>query len=198
MDSAAPDLPPNRYNTHAWLIGEPVIGEGTWIGAFTLIDGRGGLTIGRGCDISSGAHVLTHSSARRCVSERRYPRVDEKPTVIEDHVFVGEHATILMGCRIGHHSIVAAGSVLLEDSVIPPYSLVAGVPAHVVRSIQHEIETLITESAGGRGVPVETRFRDASSSRGSMDNRSADAQSALVVETGTPRPPAALGREAHA
>jgi len=133
-------LPANRYNAHAWLIGEPRIGEGTWIGAFTLIDGRGGLTIGRGCDISSGAHILTHSSARRCVSERRYPGVDEKPTTIEDHVFVGEHATILMGCRIGHHSIVAAGSVVLEDTVVPPYSLVAGVPACVVRSIEDEVE----------------------------------------------------------
>ena len=133
-------LPANRYNAHAWLIGEPQIGEGTWIGAFTLIDGRGGLTIGRGCDISSGAHILTHSSARRCVSERRYPCVDEKPTTIEDHVFVGEHATILMGCRIGHHSIVAAGSVVQEDTVVPPYSLVVGVPARVVRSIEDDVE----------------------------------------------------------
>lgn len=137
-------IPANPYNAHAWLIGEPLIGEGTWIGAFTLVDGRGGLTIGRGCDISSGAHLLTHSSAWRCVSERRYSRVDERPTVIEDHVFVGENATILMGCRIGHHSIVAAGAVLLEDTVIPPYSLVAGVPARVVRSIAADVGRLRT------------------------------------------------------
>jgi len=147
MGAADHGLPPNRYNAHAWIIGEPAIGEGTWIGAFTLIDGRGGLTIGRGCDISSGAHVLTHSSARRCVSERRYPWVDEKPTVIEDHVFVGEHAVILMGCRIGHHSIVAAGSVVLEDTVIPPYSLVTGVPGRVVRSIRDDIERWTCEGA---------------------------------------------------
>ena len=147
MNAADHGLPPNPYNAHAWLIGEPAIGEGTWIGAFTLIDGRGGLTIGRDCDISSGAHVLTHSSARRCVSERRYSWVDEKPTVIEDHVFVGEHATILMGCRVGHHSIVAAGSVLLEDTAIPPYSLVAGVPAHVIRSIRDDVERLKSEGA---------------------------------------------------
>ena len=36
MSSASDGLPPNPYNPHAWLIGEPSIGEGTWIGAFTV------------------------------------------------------------------------------------------------------------------------------------------------------------------
>src|SRR3989441_11475673 len=198
MSTAEHGLPSNPYNAHAWLIGEPAIGEGTWIGAFTLIDGRGGLRIGRGCDISSGAHILTHSSARRCVSERRYTRVDEKPTVIEDHVFVGEHATVLMGCRVGHHSIVAAGSVLLEDTVIPPYSLVAGVPARVIRSIEQEVEALMTEGSDGRVVPVETRFRDGDWPSVAMGNHSGLAQSALVVDTGTTRPPGVFGQEARA
>lgn len=135
-------IPANPYNAHAWLIGEPTIGEGTWIGAFTVIDGRGGLSIGRGCDISSGAHILTHSSALRCVTERRYPVVDEAPTVIEDYVFVGENATILMGVRVGHHSIVAAGSIVLEGTIVPPYSLVAGVPGRIVRSIRDDVERL--------------------------------------------------------
>ena len=133
-------LPPNRYNPLAWIIGTPQIGEGTWIGAFTVIDGSGGLTIGRGCDISSGAHILTHSTAKRCVSERRYDQIDRQAVEIGDCVFVGEHATILMGCTIGHHSIIAAGAVVTEGTVLPPYSLVAGVPARVVRSIEHEID----------------------------------------------------------
>jgi acetyltransferase-like isoleucine patch superfamily enzyme len=135
-------IPSNPYNAHAWIIGTPAIGEGTWIGAFTLIDGRGGLTIGRGCDIASGSHILTHSSAWRCVSERTYAHVDERPTVIEDHVFIGENATVLMGCHIGHHSIVAAGAVVLENTVVPPYSLVAGVPARIVRSIEADVANL--------------------------------------------------------
>jgi acetyltransferase-like isoleucine patch superfamily enzyme len=150
MDATAHGIPPNRYNAHAWIIGAPEVGEGTWIGAFTLIDGRGGLTIGRGCDISSGAHVLTHSSAWRCVTERAYDQVDERPTVIEDHVFVGENATVLMGVRIGHHSIVAAGSVVTEDTVVPPYSLVAGTPARVIRTIRDDIEAR-------RACPTATR-----------------------------------------
>jgi acetyltransferase-like isoleucine patch superfamily enzyme len=132
-------IPPNRYNPHCWITGRPEIGEGTWIGAFTLIDGQGGLRIGRGCDISSGAQILTHSTVRRCVSERRYQQVDRRPTVVEDHVFVGTNAVILMGAHVGHHSVIAAGAVVLEGAVIPPYSLVAGVPGRVVRDIREEI-----------------------------------------------------------
>jgi acetyltransferase-like isoleucine patch superfamily enzyme len=142
-------IPPNRYNPHCWITGFPQIGEGTWIGAFTLIDGQGGLTIGRGCDISSGAQILTHSTVRRCLSERRYNQVDRIPTVLEDHVFVGTNAVILMGCHIGHHSAIAAGAVLLEETVIPPYSLVAGVPARVVRGIRDEVEGWSTQGGAG-------------------------------------------------
>jgi acetyltransferase-like isoleucine patch superfamily enzyme len=132
-------IPANSYNPHCWITGSPEIGEGTWIGAFTLIDGQGGLKIGRGCDISSGAQILTHSTVRRCLSERRYNQVDRRPTVIEDHVFIGTSAVVLMGCHIGHHSVVAAGAVVLEGTEVPPYSVVAGVPARVVRSVRAEV-----------------------------------------------------------
>ena len=122
-------LPNNPYNPHCWIVGEPTIGDGCWIGAFTLIDGSGGLTIGRGCDISSGVQILTHSSARRTVTARAHPDVDRAPTTIGDHVFFGTNAVVLMGSTIGSHSIVAAGAVVTENSDFPPYSLIAGVPA---------------------------------------------------------------------
>jgi acetyltransferase-like isoleucine patch superfamily enzyme len=133
-------LPENTYNAHCWITGDPEIGEGTWIGAFTLIDGQGGLTIGKGVNVSTGAAILTHNTVKRCVTERVYDKVDRSPTVIEDYVFIGENAVVLKGCRIGHHSIVGAGAVVLEDTIVPPYSLVVGVPAKIVRSIEQEIE----------------------------------------------------------
>lgn len=122
-------FPDNPYNAFCWVIGEPSIGEGCWIGAFTLIDGSGGLTIGRGCDISSGAQIVTHSSARRTVTGRVHPTVDRAPIHIGDHVFIGTNAVVLMGSRIGSHSVVAAGAVVSENSDFPPYSVIAGVPA---------------------------------------------------------------------
>ena len=70
---------------------------------------------------------------RRCVTEGRHAKVDHKATEVGDYVFVGANAVIQMGSRIGDHSVIAAGAVVLEDTVIPPYSLVAGVPARIVQ-----------------------------------------------------------------
>jgi acetyltransferase-like isoleucine patch superfamily enzyme len=138
---AAQPLPANPYNPFCWIAGTPAIGEGTWIGAFTLIDGLGGLKIGKGCNISSGAQILSHSTVRRCVSERRHAEIDRSPTEVGDFVFVGANAVVQRGARIGDHCVIAAGAVLLEDAVIPPYSLVAGVPAKVVRDIRGEVDS---------------------------------------------------------
>ncbi len=122
-------LPENPYNDHAWIVGEPEIGEGTWIGAFTLVDGSGGLRIGRGCDISCGAHIYTHSTMRRCVSGRTYDEIDRAPVTIGDHVFVGANAVIMMGVTIGDRAVVGAGAVVTHD--VPANAVVTGVPAKV-------------------------------------------------------------------
>ena len=123
-------LPENPYNPHAWIVGTPQIGEGCWIGAFTVIDGSGGLTIGRGCDISAGAQIYTHSTVRRVVSERR-DDIERATTSIGDHTHVGANAIILMGCAIGDHCVVAAGAVVPQFTVIPPWSIAVGVPARI-------------------------------------------------------------------
>lgn len=124
-------VPPNAYNSMAWLVGDPVIGEGTWIGAFCVIDGSGGLTIGRHCDISSGAQIYTHSTVRRAVSDGAAP-IDRRPTVIGDHCHLGAGAIVLMGSQIGSHCIVGAGSVVLEGTQAPDFSVLVGIPARVL------------------------------------------------------------------
>lgn len=53
------------------------------------------------------------------------------PIVIEDHVWIGAKVTILKGVTVGEGSVVAAGSVVSRD--VPPHTLVAGVPAKVVK-----------------------------------------------------------------
>lgn len=125
-------LPANPWNRHALVVGTPTVGEGTWIGPFTVIDASGGLTIGRGCDISAGAQIYTHSTVHRCLSERRYGVVDRSPTEIGDHVHVGAGAVVLMGAKIGHHSVIAAGAVVRENTEVPPHSTVVGVPGRVL------------------------------------------------------------------
>lgn len=54
---------------------------------------------------------------------------------VEDYALVGMNATILDGAVIGHHSMVAAGAVVREGYVVPPRTLVAGVPAKIVREL---------------------------------------------------------------
>ncbi|HHT19943.1 MAG TPA: gamma carbonic anhydrase family protein [Tissierellia bacterium] len=61
---------------------------------------------------------------------------------IDDHVLVGMGATVLSGARIGRGSIVAAGAVVKEGADIPPNSLVAGVPAKILRTLEGQMEAI--------------------------------------------------------
>lgn len=56
---------------------------------------------------------------------------DDRDVVIEDDVWIGSNTTILRGVTVGTGSVVAAGAVVTKD--VPPYAVVAGVPARVVK-----------------------------------------------------------------
>jgi len=58
--------------------------------------------------------------------------------LIEDDVLIGIGAIVLNGARIGHDSIIGAGSLVTGRSVIPPRSMVLGLPGRVVRSLTDE------------------------------------------------------------
>lgn len=55
--------------------------------------------------------------------------------VIEDNVTIGAKATIIGPITIGHDSIVGAGAVVVID--VPPYSVVVGNPAKIIKTINH-------------------------------------------------------------
>ena len=129
-----PGFNANPYNPHAWIIGKPEIGEGTWIGAFTVLDGSGGLRIGRGCDVSCGVHIYTHSTVRRCVSGRGYDQVDRQAVEVGDYVFIGANAVVMMGVSIGDRSVIAAGAVVSAD--VPAGTIVGGVPARPIGRVE--------------------------------------------------------------
>lgn len=56
--------------------------------------------------------------------------------IVENNVYIGPGVRILGSVRVGHDSIIGANSVVLED--VPPYSVVAGVPAKLINSITKE------------------------------------------------------------
>jgi carbonic anhydrase/acetyltransferase-like protein (isoleucine patch superfamily) len=63
--------------------------------------------------------------------------------VIEDAVLVGINSVILNNARIGGGSIIAAGAVIPEQTIIPPNSLVAGVPGEIKKTLGEEDRKLI-------------------------------------------------------
>lgn len=87
------------------------------------------ITIGEACDIGSFVTINCADSSKRATE--RAADIERAPIVLEHHVFVGTHCAILGGVTIGHHSIVAAGTVVRGPLVVPPYSLVIGNPAVV-------------------------------------------------------------------
>lgn len=68
---------------------------------------------------------------------------------VEDGSLIGMGAILLGGSVIGAESLVAAGAVVKERFVVPPRSLVAGVPAKIVRSLTDEEVAMIRASADG-------------------------------------------------
>lgn len=65
---------------------------------------------------------------------------------IEDHCLIGMGAIVLNNAVIGRGSIVAAGAVVKENQVVPPFSLVAGVPAKIMRTISEETDKIHSQA----------------------------------------------------
>ncbi|MFZ5969154.1 MAG: gamma carbonic anhydrase family protein [Bacillota bacterium] len=61
---------------------------------------------------------------------------------IEEHCLIGMGATVLNGAIVGKGSIVAAGALVRENQIIPPYSLVVGVPGKVVKTLPENIDSI--------------------------------------------------------
>ena len=57
--------------------------------------------------------------------------VSTRPIVIEDECWIGANVVITAGVRVGNHSVVGGGSVVTKD--VPPYSVVVGNPARIIR-----------------------------------------------------------------
>lgn len=113
----------------SYVYGDVKVGEHTWVGPYTLLDGTGGLSIGSWCAISAGTQIYTHDSAARAVTAGKGPTLRE-PVAIEDCCFVGPLSIVTMGVTIGAHSVVGGHSYVNRD--VDPYSIVVGAPARKI------------------------------------------------------------------
>jgi acetyltransferase-like isoleucine patch superfamily enzyme len=129
------------------------IGDESKIGTFVEI--QKGASIGKRVKVSSHTFICEGVTIEDYVFighgvmfiNDRYPRAANPdgslqtdadwecvPTLIKKGASIGSNATILCGVTVGEGAIIGAGSVITKD--VPPYTVVAGNPARVLRKIE--------------------------------------------------------------
>jgi len=111
------------------VYGEVTVGENTWIGPNTILDGTGVLKIGSYCSISTGVQIYTHSTDKWVISGGNLP-YEYEPVIIEDNCYLGPNVVIEKGIKISKGTIVGANSFVNKS--FPPNSKIAGNPAKLI------------------------------------------------------------------
>lgn len=127
---------------NATIIGDTVMGDGCsiWFGAVLRGDVNS-IRIGNHVNIQDGAvlHTLYEKSQ---IHIGDYVSVGHNVTIhgatVHDYALVGMGSTLLDGAEVGEGAIVAAGALVLKNTVIPPYTIWAGVPAKQVKAVSPE------------------------------------------------------------
>ena len=147
-----PVIPDSCYvDVSAQVIGDVVLGERASIWMNAVVRG----------DVNS-IHIGANSNIQDCAvlhgMRNLHPvligsgvSIGHNATVhgcaIDDNVLIGIGATILNGAHIGANSIIAAGAVVTERTVIPPNSLVTGIPGKILRTTTEKDLALIQLAA---------------------------------------------------
>lgn len=115
------------------VLGDVKVGEHTWIGPFTVLDGSGGgLEIGSYCSISAGVQIYTHDTVDRSLGGGNAP-IATAPTKIGSNCYIGPNTVIAKGVNIGDSVVIGANSLVLKD--IPSCSKAFGTPCRIVETI---------------------------------------------------------------
>ena len=112
-----------------------VIGDDVAFGCNCTVTAIAELRIGNKCLIASGVLITDHNhgDVGSAVSQsilKDAPLSIKGNVMIEDEVWIGEHACILSGVRIGRGAVVGANAVVTRD--VPPGAIVGGVPAKII------------------------------------------------------------------
>lgn len=123
-------------------------GASVWYGSVLRGDNEE-IRIGERCNIQDGS--VLHTDPGHPLILGREVSLGHGALVhgseVADHVLIGMRATVLNGCQIGRYSLIAAGALVRENSIIPPRALVAGVPGRIVRDVSEEECALIDRIA---------------------------------------------------
>jgi acetyltransferase-like isoleucine patch superfamily enzyme len=94
-----------------------------------------------------------HRTAQRSPRDLEDPFATARPVRIESNVWIGFDACILPGVRVGQGAVIGAKSVVFED--VPPYTVVAGNPAMIVRRLEQPTAEDLRAAIGEGGDDVE-------------------------------------------
>lgn len=108
------------------VFGDVKVGESTWIGPFTILDGSGGLTIGSNCSVSAGVQIYSHDTVNWATSGGKSP-YEYANTSIGNNCYIGPNSIIARGVVLGDGCIVGANSLVKHS--FGPGTKVAGNPA---------------------------------------------------------------------
>ena len=147
-----PQIPASCYvDQSAQVLGDVTLGEhsSVWMNAVLRGDVHS-IRLGANSNVQDCA-VLHGQRNLYAVNVGDWVTIGHNATVhgctVEDAVLVGMGVVILNNCRIGEGSILAAGAVLPENTIVPPRTLWAGVPAKQRRTLDDKDHALILQYA---------------------------------------------------
>ena len=113
------------------------IGSGTFLNIGAMVASMELVEIGDHCMLANGCFV---TDANHRFDDPAKPITwqgftSKGPTRIGDNVWCGAHVVVTSGVTIGERCVIGANSVVTTD--IPPFSIAAGTPARVLRTIEH-------------------------------------------------------------
>ena len=131
-----------NYNCTFLDVAPITLGNGVWIGANVTL-------------ATPNHPLLAEERLNAEYPDGRHDLEYGEPITIKDGCWICSSATICGGVTIGENSVVAAGSVVLRD--VPPNSIVAGVPAKVIRQIDEDDRIHVWESYVENKMPLSKR-----------------------------------------
>ena len=131
------------FEPHVWITAPGTarvrIGSGTFLNIGVMVAAAELVEIGEHCMFANGCFI-TDANHRFDDLQKPVPWqgfTSKGPTRIGDNVWCGAHVAVTSGVTIGERCVIGANSVVTED--IPAFSIAAGAPARVLRSIREQM-----------------------------------------------------------
>lgn len=118
--------------------GQIHIGDRTQAGRNLIISACKKISIGKKCLLSYNVSIMDHDHnvLDPDISPLEGGITEGREVIIEDECFIGAHSFVLKGVHLGKHCVVGANSVVTKS--FPAYSVIAGSPAKLVRTLKQE------------------------------------------------------------